>query len=60
MLLTGIVIFAVSLVVFWLCLPGSDGKMRRYLSGGLDLLAALGIVTGLCLSVVFILVGLAT
>jgi hypothetical protein len=59
MFLAGLAILAVSLIALWLCLPGPDGKMKRFLRGGLDLVAVIAITAGLGVSVVLMLASLA-
>ena len=58
MLITGLVLFAVSLVVLLLCRPGANRELRRYLGGGLDIVAAIPITMGLGLAAVFFVAGL--
>jgi hypothetical protein len=59
MFLSGLAILAVTLIALWLCLPGKDGKLQRFLRGGLDILAVIAITAGLGVSVVLMLAGLA-
>jgi hypothetical protein len=35
-LLSGIIIFVASIVGFWLCLPGRDGRLKPFLQNGVD------------------------
>jgi len=59
MFLSGLAIFAVTLIALWLCLPGADGQKKWFLRGGLDVIATVVITAGLGLSAVFMLASLA-
>jgi hypothetical protein len=59
MLIVGLALFAITVVGLWVCLPGKDSKMKSYLRGGGEILAAIGITAGLGLSGIFIVVALA-
>ncbi len=59
MLVTGLALFAITIVGLWVCLPGKDSKMKPYLQGGVEILAAIAITAGLGISGIFIVVSLA-
>ena len=59
MLVPGLALFAITIVGLWVCLPGKDSKMKSYLRGGVEILAAIAITAGLGISGIFIVVGLA-
>jgi hypothetical protein len=59
MLIVGLALFAITIVGLWICLPGKDSKMKPYLRGGVETLAAIAINAGLGLSGIFVVVGLA-
>jgi hypothetical protein len=58
MLIAGLVLLIVSTVVLWLCLPGADREVRRFLRSGLEVFAAIAIAIGYGTSVMFIAAGL--
>jgi len=58
MLTSGLVLFAGSLVILLLCRPGANRELRRYLGGGLDIVAAVAITMGFGLAAVFLVAGL--
>ena len=60
MLTVGLGILAATIILLWVCLPGPDGTKRRFLHGGLDILVAVAITSGLGISIVLVIVGLAT
>lgn len=58
MLFTGLVLLIVTTGLLWLCRPGADGKVRRFLRSGLEVFAAIAIALGYGISVMFIAAGL--
>lgn len=58
MLITGLVLVVVTTVFLWLCRPGADLQVRRFLRNGLDVIAAIAITIGYGISAVFIATGL--
>ncbi len=58
MLITGLVLVVVTTAFLWLCRPGADRQVRRFLRSGLDVIAAIAITIGYGISAVFIAAGL--
>ena len=59
MLTTGLALLAITIFGLWLCLPATDGTVKRYLRHGLDVLAAIVITSGLGISIIFLLASFA-
>jgi hypothetical protein len=54
----GLALLAVSMITLWICLPGKQATKKWFLRGGLDVLAAIFIVTCLGLGIVALVVGI--
>ncbi len=55
--ITGLVVFAASIVGLWLCSPGKVGKMKPLLRGGLDTWAGLAITVGFGIGIAMMIAG---
>src|SRR6266536_1193594 len=55
--ITGLVVFAASIVGLWLCSPGKDGKMKPFLRRGLDTWAGLAITVGFGIGIAMMIAG---
>ncbi len=52
-------LLAIAIVVLWLCLPGKDAKMKSYLRGGADVVAAILITCCFGAGIIVLIVGVA-
>jgi len=59
MLVIGFALLAIAIVGLWLCLPGKDSKMKSYLRGGADTLAAIAITASFMVGIAVIIAGVA-
>ena len=59
MLISGIALLAITIVGLWLCAAGKDHKVKSFLRGGADILAAIAITAGLGIGILMIVMGLA-
>jgi hypothetical protein len=57
MLIFGLALLAITIIGLWLCLPGKDHKVKPYLRGGADVLAAIMITCGLGVGTIVFIAG---